>query len=90
MKAVFVGGGAHRMIGILRCALAQPGLLADGAVHLHDLDVARAETVGRMAQALLAYPVRLYSKPARSLYRDLLRINENEIPPALTRAAEYL
>lgn len=47
MKAVFVGGGAHRVVGILRGALAKPGLLAGGEVHLHDLDVARAELVGR-------------------------------------------
>lgn len=53
MKAVFVGGGAHRVVGILRGALAVPGLFAGGQVHLHDLDVSRAELV---AQTVMKTP----------------------------------
>jgi 6-phospho-beta-glucosidase len=47
MKAVFIGGGAHRVVGILRGALAASDALAAGEVHLHDLDIARAELVAR-------------------------------------------
>lgn len=47
MKTVFVGGGAHRVIGICRGALGVPGLFAGGEICLHDLDVSRAELVGR-------------------------------------------
>lgn len=48
MKAVFFGGGSHRYLGIARSALAQPGLFENGEIHLYDLNVARAEAVGRM------------------------------------------
>ncbi|MBM3500372.1 MAG: hypothetical protein FJX74_17075 [Armatimonadetes bacterium] len=47
MKAVFVGGGAHRVVGILRGALAGSDVLRGGEVHLHDLDASRAELVAR-------------------------------------------
>lgn len=47
MKAVFIGGGAHRVVGILRGALAGSDVLAGGEVHLHDLDASRAELVAR-------------------------------------------
>ncbi len=55
MKATFVGGGAQRLIGVLRRALAEPGLLAGGEVHLHDLDGTRAEAVGRMVMKTPEY-----------------------------------
>ena len=48
MKAAFVGGGAHRLLGILRAALSVPGLFDGGEIFLCDLNVARAESVGRM------------------------------------------
>ena len=48
MKAVFVGGGALRLLGILRGAMAEPRVFRDGAIHLHDLNVSRAEALGRM------------------------------------------
>lgn len=48
MKAVFVGGGSLRLLGILRGAMAEPKVFKNGAVHLHDLDVPRAEALGRM------------------------------------------
>lgn len=48
MKAVFVGGGAHRLLGIIRGAMARPGVLTGGEVNLYDLNVPRAEALGRM------------------------------------------
>ncbi len=48
MKAVFVGGGSLRLLGILRGALAEPKVFKNGHIHLHDLDVTRAEALGRM------------------------------------------
>lgn len=49
MKAVFVGGGSHRLLGILRSAMATPGVLDGGAVALYDPARERAELVGRLA-----------------------------------------
>lgn len=48
MKAVFFGGGSHRYLGIARSALARPGLFEKGEIYLYDLNVPRAEAVGRM------------------------------------------
>lgn len=48
MKAVFVGGGSLRLLGILRGALAEPKVFQNGAIHLHDLNLPRAEALGRM------------------------------------------
>jgi len=48
MKAVFVGGGSLRLLGILRGALAGNGIFNGGSIHLHDLNVHRAEAMGRM------------------------------------------
>ena len=49
MNIVFIGGGSFRTLPILRAALAEPGLLGSGRVWLVDFDLARAETVARMA-----------------------------------------
>ena len=54
MKAVFVGGGALRLLGILRGALAQ-GVFNDGEINLHDLDVTRSGALGRMLQKTPEY-----------------------------------
>jgi hypothetical protein len=43
-----------------------------------------------LAQALVAYPVRPYSPSLKALYKDLLEINEGEIPEPLRRAREHL
>jgi alpha-galactosidase/6-phospho-beta-glucosidase family protein len=43
-----------------------------------------------LAQAMLAYPVRPYSKDLRDLTRELIEINAEEISPALQRAVEFL
>ncbi|MBN1863970.1 MAG: hypothetical protein JW808_03625 [Victivallales bacterium] len=48
MKAVFVGGGSLRLLGILRGALKERKVFTGGVIHLHDLDVSRAEAMGRM------------------------------------------
>ncbi len=48
MKAVFVGGGSLRLLGILRGAMAEPKVFQNGAIHLHDLNVSRAEAMGKM------------------------------------------
>ena len=55
MKATFVGGGAHRVLGILRAVLSQPGVLDGGEVYLHDLNVTRAEAVGRILKKTPEY-----------------------------------
>jgi len=48
MKITIVGGGAHRVLGILRGALALPGVLDHGQIELYDLSPDRAEAMGRM------------------------------------------
>ncbi len=48
MKVVFVGGGAHRHLGIIRSAMAAGSLFEGGEIHLYDIDVPRAEAMGRM------------------------------------------
>jgi 6-phospho-beta-glucosidase len=56
MKAVFFGGGAHRLVSILRGALSQPGLFADGEIWLHDRDVDRAEAMARVVMSMPEFP----------------------------------
>ena len=48
MKIVIIGGGAHRVLGILRGALAIPGMMDGGEMNIFDLNPARAEAMGRM------------------------------------------
>jgi len=48
VKVAFIGGGSFRTLPIVRGAMARPGLLEGGEVRLLDLDVSRAEAVGRM------------------------------------------
>jgi alpha-galactosidase/6-phospho-beta-glucosidase family protein len=43
-----------------------------------------------LAHALLAYPIKAYSQDARTLYRDLLTLNENELPEPLRHAKACL
>ena len=50
MKAVFVGAGSLRVLGIVRGALAEPGIFTDGEICLHDLDADRADAMRRMIQ----------------------------------------
>ena len=53
MKATFVGGGSHRLLGILRGAMAIPGVFDDGEINLYDLNIRRS---GAMGQMLLKTP----------------------------------
>jgi 6-phospho-beta-glucosidase len=50
LKVAFVGGGSYRILPILRAAFACGGVFDGGEVRLVDLNVARAEAVGRMIQ----------------------------------------
>ena len=43
-----IGAGAHRVLGILRGALAIPGVLDEGEIHLHDLDIHRSRVMAAM------------------------------------------
>ena len=47
MKVVFIGGGALRHLAVIRGALAK-GIFGSGEIILHDLNVPRAEAMGRM------------------------------------------
>jgi alpha-galactosidase/6-phospho-beta-glucosidase family protein len=67
------------------------GLMAALAAHQTMLgDAMAAEDPKLLAQALLAYPVKAYSKDTRSLCKALLEINATEIQPALVAAGQYL
>ncbi len=55
MKAVFVGGGASRLVGILREAFSYPGLFSGGEINLYDLNAPRARAVARMLQKTPEY-----------------------------------
>jgi len=48
MKVTFIGGGSYRILPIVRGVLAEKRVLRGGEVRLYDLDLARAEAVGRM------------------------------------------
>jgi alpha-galactosidase/6-phospho-beta-glucosidase family protein len=48
MKVVFVGGGAHRHLGIIRGALARKPVFDGGEIVLYDIAQPRAEAMGRM------------------------------------------
>ncbi len=50
MKAVFVGGGSHRYLAIIRSALAEPGVFDNGEIYLYDLNVERAKVVEALAK----------------------------------------
>jgi hypothetical protein len=54
-KAVFVGGGAHRLIPILRAALFESNIFEGDEIYLHDLNVIRVEAVGRILQKTPEY-----------------------------------
>lgn len=50
MKITLVGGGAHRALAIFRSAMHAPGVLDDGEIYLYDLNVRRAEAMGRLLE----------------------------------------
>jgi alpha-galactosidase/6-phospho-beta-glucosidase family protein len=55
MKATFIGGGAHRLLGILRGAMSDPRLFDGGAITLYDLDIARAKVMAEMLKRTPEY-----------------------------------
>jgi len=48
MKIVIVGAGSYRVLGIMRSALAIPGVLDGGEINLYDLDTTRSGTMGKL------------------------------------------
>lgn len=48
MKVTIVGGGAYRVLGIMRSAMAVSNALHGGEINLYDLNVSRAEAMGHM------------------------------------------
>lgn len=48
MKIVIVGAGSYRVLGIMRAALAVPGVLDGGEINLYDLDTTRSGTMGKL------------------------------------------
>jgi alpha-galactosidase/6-phospho-beta-glucosidase family protein len=58
VKAVFIGGGAHRLFPILRSALAEPGIFDDGEINLYDLDHRRAQVMGELLKRTPEYRAR--------------------------------
>ena len=50
MKVVFVGGGAHRYLNVARSILAEPAVMDNGEINVYDLNVERAEVMGKMIQ----------------------------------------
>lgn len=48
MKITIIGGGAHRLLAILRGTLAVPDALDSGEICLYDIDATRVEAMGRM------------------------------------------
>ena len=55
MKATFVGGGSHRLLGILRSAMGEPGVLDGGEICLYDLNPARIEAMAAMLRKTPEY-----------------------------------
>jgi 6-phospho-beta-glucosidase len=54
MKVTFIGGGALRHLAVIRGALAK-GIFDRGEINLHDLNVPRAEAMGRMIMKTTEY-----------------------------------
>ena len=48
MKVVFIGGGSFRTLPVVRGALAERKIFHRGEICLYDLDITRAEAMGRM------------------------------------------
>jgi len=50
VKATYIGGGAHRLLGILRDALSDPVLFENGEICLYDLMPERTRTMARLIE----------------------------------------
>jgi len=48
MKTAFIGGGSFQTIPVVRSAMAEPRVFDGGEINLYDLNVPRAETMGRL------------------------------------------
>jgi len=48
MKIAFIGGGSFQTISVVRSAMAEPKVFDGGEINLYDLNVPRAETIGRL------------------------------------------
>jgi 6-phospho-beta-glucosidase len=55
VKAVFVGGGSLRILGIVRGALAEPGIFEGGEISLYDLNLRRSRAMARMIRKTPEY-----------------------------------
>ena len=67
------------------------GVIAGIAAHHTMLgDALVAQDPKLLAQALLAYPMRPYSRAAKDLYKEMLAINNEVLSPALRHATDYL
>jgi alpha-galactosidase/6-phospho-beta-glucosidase family protein len=83
--------GKVRPAGHYQVPAIMHGMLAGIANHQTMLgDAMATEDPKLLAQALLAYPIRQFSPAARSLFKQLLRLNRDEIQPKLRRAVDYL
>lgn len=67
--------------GVVGALATHQTMLAD-AVGTHDPRL--------LAHALLAYPIQAFSNTQRALYRDLLKLNSEEILPVYRKVADYL
>jgi 6-phospho-beta-glucosidase len=67
------------------------GLISSLSTHQTMLgDACATEDPKLLAQALLAYPLRQYSKDAKAMYRELIELNPDRVAKPLLRAVEYL
>ncbi len=67
------------------------GLISSLATHQTMLgDACATEDPKLLAEALLAYPVRPYSKDAKAMYRELIECNLDRVAKPLHRAVDYL
>ncbi|HEX4141278.1 MAG TPA: hypothetical protein VHY09_13090 [Candidatus Methylacidiphilales bacterium] len=77
--------GRYKVPGIVH------GLISSLANHQTLVgDACFAEDPKLLAEALLSYPMRPFSKDAKALFRELIEINKAQIPQALHRAVDYL
>jgi 6-phospho-beta-glucosidase len=86
-----VKGGVIRPAGHYEVPGVVHGLISSLATHQTMLaDAIATDDPKLLAKALLAYPVKQFSKEARSLFKDLAKINRDEMSPGLRRVGEYL
>ncbi len=70
MKAVFVGGGAHRLLPIIRSALGY-NVFDNGEISLYDLNVPRAEAMAKMIEKTPEFK----KNPCRITYNKTIEEN---------------